>query len=428
VTAPRRFGLPTCVALVVANMVGAGVFTTSGFALGDLGAPSRVLAAWVVGGVLAVLGALSYGALAARLRESGGEYMFLSRTLHPSLGFVAGWISLWAGFTAPIATAALVLGAYVSGGSGGDARAWATLALGVATLSQMAAAFGAKVQNVLVALKVVALVALGCYGVGWVGLQGPPAAGDGSAVPAWSWPVFATTVFWVSMSYSGWNAAVYVAGEVRDPERTVPRSLVLGAVATMGLYLLLNTFFVFSAPVDQLAGQKDIAAVAARAAGGAALETAVRVVLCAALFTSLTSMLMAGPRVYARMADDGVFPSVFRMGSGAPRAAVALQGLLALAVVWWAGLEQLLGYVGFTLSASTVLAVVGLMVLRRREGRAAVPVPGWPWVPLIFIVASIALGVLMYINTKAEPLWALATVGSGLLVYGVLRRVAAPPP
>lgn len=414
----RRYGLPTCVALVVANMVGVGVFTTSGWSLAALGTPERVLLVWVVGGALAALGAICYGALAARLRESGGEYLFLSRTLHPSLGFLAGWISLWAGFTAPLAAAALGFGEYSSGGLGGDPRWWGTVALVAAVALQCGAHFGARVQTAVVAIKVVGLVALGAFGLAMVTADPPPPP---AGVAPFEGGVFATQLFWVSMSYSGWNAAVYVGGEVRDPERVIPRSLLIGAGVTTALYLLLNGFFVLAAPVDQLAGQQDVAAVAARAVGGAGLEAATRALICVALFTSLTSMAMAGPRVYAKMAEDGVFPRWVGAANGAPRAAIVAQGALALAVLWWAGLGQLIGYVGFTLSASTALAAVGLIALRAREGARSVPIVGGVVTPVLFVVATAWFGWHAFVHQAQEPLWALATLGLGLLVYLATR-------
>ena len=382
-----------------------------------------------MGGGLAVLGALCYGALAARLRESGGEYLFLSRTLHPALGFVAGWVSLWAGFTAPIAVAAAAFGAYGTGllGLDGphDAHWLGTGVLLLAAASQLGASFGARAQNTIVAAKVIALATLAGFGL-WSLRTGLPTAP--TDVGAFELPAFATAVMWISMSYSGWNGAVYVAGEVRDVERTLPRALLLGTLTTTVLYLALNAFFVFSAPVAELTQSgniEQIAANAANARGGVAFATAVRLVIVVALFTSLTSNLMAGPRVYARMAEDGVFPAAFRIGDDAPRLAIAMQAALSLAVLWWTNLRQLLGYVGFTLAMSTALAVVGLIVLRRREGPERVPIPGWPWLPAVFVAVTAFFGVLMFRETAAEPLAALVTIATGLVVYLVVRAYAA---
>ncbi len=267
-TGRRRLGALSLGALVSANMIGAGVFTTSGFALADLGSPERVMLAWALGGVVAVLGALCYGALAARISESGGEYMFLSRTLHPSLGFLAGWVSIWAGFTGAIAFAAEATQAYVAPwipeGIPLDLFGSAVI---VATgfLHTSGVRRGAWVQNVVVIVKIAMLLGLIAVGASQLTPQPVPEPG------AFSFGTFAVTMMWVSLSYSGWNAAVYVAGEARDPKRTLPRSMLVAAVLVSGLYLGLNWIFLHAAPIEGLAGQQDIAAVAAAALGGAGL-------------------------------------------------------------------------------------------------------------------------------------------------------------
>ena len=255
--ARRRLGIPSLAAIVVANMIGAGVFTTSGFALADLGAPGWVLLAWVVGGALAVLGALCYGALAAYLRESGGEYLFLARTVHPRVGFVAGWISLFAGFTGAIAVAAEATAAYLAD----TLPAWLSadllgslLILAAGLLHAVRMAPGAWIQNVAVAVKLMLLTAMVIAGA-WAILGAEPsgAAPSPEAGSAPGWGAFATSLMWISLSYSGWNAAVYVAGEARDPRRDLPRALLLGTGAVIALYLVWNAVVLFAAPATDVA-------------------------------------------------------------------------------------------------------------------------------------------------------------------------------
>ena len=414
----RRLGSVSLGAIVAANMIGAGVFTTSGFALADLGSPSLVMLAWAVGGVLAILGALCYGALAVRLSESGGEYLFLSRTLHPSIGFLAGWVSIWAGFSGAIAIAAQAAQAYlaplVPDGVPLDLiGSIAILTAGV--VHTVGVSRGARLQNVVVALKLALLLAFVAIGVG--GLESHP-------VPAHETPSFGTfamTLMWVSLSYSGWNAAVYIGGEARDPKRTLPRSMLFATLLVTALYLVLNALFVHSAPVEELAGRPDIAAVAARALGGTALESLVRVVLVVALFTSISSMVMIGPRVIARMADDGFLPRRLSFTGRVPAAAIWTQVVLAIGILWVSGLREQLTNLGWILSLFTALAVIGLLVLRRREGAERVPIPGYPFVPLLFLAGVLGLtGTMAFVNGR-ELVPAAIVLVSGVILY-ILRR------
>ena len=417
----RRLGLTTAVCLVVANMIGIGVFTTSGFALGALGSPGWVLFAWVIGAVLALLGALCYGALSSRLSESGGEYLFLSRTIHPMVGFLAGWVSLFAGFTAPIAVAAAGLQAYLAPWFPGiDPRFIGTTAILFAGLLHgFRVAHGARAQNAFVGIKLVLIFGFIAYGFSQ--LSSLPAAAQ---VTSFTLPIFAVQLMYISFSYSGWNAAVYIAGEVREPRRNLPRALLLGTIVVTAIYLLLNTVFVYAAPVDQLAGRPDIGAAAAQALGGDGLANFVRVIIAIALLTSVSSMVMAGPRVYAKMADDRVFPRFFAFTSEVPAAAIWFQVLLAMIVLWFTTLQQLLGYVGFTLSLSTAVAVIGLIILRRKEGPEMVPIPGYPWVPGLFILATLTIGGLMLSTGQGEPIAGLVTILVGVGVYFLIRRLS----
>jgi len=418
----RRLGLPSAIVLVVANMIGVGVFTTSGYTLEDLGTPGRVLAAWAVGGVLALLGALSYGALARRMPASGGEYLFLSRTFHPLVGFLAGWVSLLAGFTAPIALAALGLAAYLSPWIGDDVSRplVATIAVLLAgCLHGVGLRAGVLVQNLVVALKLVLLVAFVVFGAAQIpSLDLGPTPDPG----AFDLGRFCVSLVSIYFAYSGWNAAVYVAGEVRDPDRNLPRSLWGGALAVCAVYLALNAVFVYSAPIDQLAGQNQIGAVAAAALGGPGLEKALSAVVVIALSTSVSAMVMMGPRVYARMAQDGLMPSFLARGKDVPRSSIALQVGLVLAAIWIGNFQQLLGYVGFTLSLSASATICSLFVLRRREGAQAVPVPGYPWVPLLFVIPTVAIAGYMALQEPMQALWGVLTVAVGIPIYFGMRR------
>jgi APA family basic amino acid/polyamine antiporter len=414
-------GVPSAAALVVGNMIGAGVFTTSGYSLAALGTPDRVLVAWAVGGVLALLGAISYGALARRLPESGGEYFFLSRIVHPLAGFLAGWVSLLAGFTAPIALMALALQAYLDPTGEPATRPW----IGTAAIALAAGLHGWRlkggvvVQNAAVLIKLALIGAFIVYGTAHLPPRASLAMGS---VPPFELGAFAVTLVYVSFCYSGWNAVVYLASEVRDPDRNLQRSILWGSGCVVLCYLALNYVFVHSAPVSELAGRAEIGAIAGEALGGSWLRRAVTALVALALFTSISAMVMVGPRVYARMAEDGLFPRRFAAWRDVPRSAVALQALLAIGVVWISELRELLGTVGFTLSLSASATVASLMVLRKREGAERVPVPGYPWVPALFIVTTTAAAVLMALGEPSQARIGLAVIAAGLPVYWWMRR------
>jgi APA family basic amino acid/polyamine antiporter len=408
----RQLGPVSSLALIVASMIGAGVFTTSGFLLADLHTPHLVLVVWLLGGVLALMGAACYGTLARQFPESGGEYLFLMRTVHPVAGSIAGWVSLLVGFSAPLAAAALAFGQYT--------KPW--LPAGVSpklTGSFILAAFaalhalhvqrGAWVQNLAVLAKLLLIAVL----LGWAGARLRPAPSPPSVhVSVGS---FAVALLWVSFSYSGWNAAVYVGSEVRDPERTLPRVMALGAVLVTVIYLALNAVFVLAAPVEQLAGKLEIGRTAALALGGRGLANFVTALIALALATCISSMMMAGPRVYARMADDECLPGWFRFPAhGPPRRAILLQASLALAMLWTATFQSLLTYVGFTLGLCSAGTVAGLIRLRLRAG-PRVSVAGWPWVPAVFVAGVVALDACSVARKPVE-----SAVGLGTLLLGWL--------
>jgi len=412
----RQLGLATATALVVANMIGTGVFTTSGFLLGDLRSPWIVLAAWVVGGVIAMLGALSYGALARRIPESGGEYIFLSRTLHPAAGYLAGWVSLLVGFSAPLAAVAIAFDKY--------AQPWlpdwppkvsgSVLLILFSLLHAAHVRRGAWLQNLAVAAKIILIVIFAGFALSRLPAPEARVATD------FSLPTFGVSLVWISFSYSGWNAAIYIGGEVRDAERNLPRALLLGTGLVMLLYLALNAAFVFSAPVDALAGKLEIGLIAAEHLGGPALANGVGALVALALVSSISSMVMAGPRVYSRMAADGYLPRWLQTETGPPRASIYFQCGLALLLLWTATFEGLLTYIGFTLGLSTAATVVGLVRLRLREG-ASLRVPGWPWVPALFLLSVLGVTSFSIARRPVESLLGLATISIGLVGWRMSR-------
>jgi len=416
-------GVGSAAALVAGNMIGAGVFTTSGFALADLGSRNAVLLAWLVGGVIALCGALSYVGLAARMPGSGGEYLFLSRSVHPLVGFLAGWVSLLAGFTAPIAVAAHGLEAYAgaslelglpSGVLGASAIVLAGLAHGVARES------GLRIQNWAVSAQLIAIfgfILLGLFAAGPSSSASTTAPGPPLTISA-----FAVTLVWISFAYSGWNAAVYFAAELRDPARTLYRATLLGTLGVVALYIALNGVFLYSAPIEALAGRVEVGAIAAEHLGGPVARRALSAIVALGLVTSISAMVMVGPRVYAQMADDGVLPRSLRSGSGTPRRAIAMQVALALVAFFISELRGLLLYVGFLLGLSAAGTVACLFFSADEGDAKARAVPGHPWVPLLFIVATLGSVAFMVGSEPAQTLAGLGTLAVGVVVYGVASR------
>lgn len=386
VSGSRTFGLWSGVGLVIANMVGAGVFLSTGFMAQSM-RPSTILLAWLVGGGLALAGARAYAEVAKFLPSGGGEYRYVGTLLHPSLGYVAGWGSLLVGFSAPIALDALAAGAFarVLFPSLDPRTFGAALILALTALHAAGLHLSGRVQNGLVAVKVVLL--LGFVGVGLF-------AGSASW-PTWTPPStdgetfggFASSLFYIAFAYSGWNAAVYAADDFKDPETTVPRAMMLGCAAVGLLYLIVNFIFVANltpeqgtvvfryvaftsgaAQFDQVTlGQAVMAQVLGPSA--AKVMSAVTMVL---FVSAISAMTFVGPRVYAVMAKDGVLPKALAGKEGQPpTAAVVLQGVLSLAVLYTHELRTVLANVGAILVLFAAMTVVGLfrLVVQPMNGR-----------------------------------------------------------
>jgi APA family basic amino acid/polyamine antiporter len=429
----RRIGLFTATAIVVANMIGTGIFTTSGLMAVALPGPGWIIACWLLGGLIAIAGALCYAELATRMPEEGGEYVYLRELYHPVLGFLTGWTSFFVGFSAPIAGSALAFVAYFSAGFSRylpdvDPAYAVMVEKGVAVsiialftgLHYIGVRTGAGVQNVLTVIKVIILVGLSSVGLilgtgSWEHFGERIAAGSGGIA-------FGTSMMLVMFAYSGWNASAYIAGELKDPRRTLPRSLITGTGIVIVLYLAVNLFVFRSVPFDELRGTIPVVEAAAVRAFGEWMGAALSVMIAVALLSSLSAFLMIGPRVYYAMALDRLFfPFAARVHprSGVPGRSILMQGGLAVIMVMVGSFEQLLVYIGFALGIFPWLAVAGVFLARRRgigEERA-VRIPGHPATPIFFLASSLALMIVAYINRPVESTAAIATVAAGVPCY-----------
>ena len=433
-TGQRPLGAVHAAALVVASMVGTGVFTTTGVLLTSLPSPAVVLVAWALSGLLALCGAAVYAELSAMMPRAGGEYVYVSRAFGPAAGFMSGWVALIVGFAAPTAGGALGFASYVHA----LVPALPTLGVEIALIVVLTAVhmfdvrFGARLQTGLAGLVVAVIVvfvvaALVTGGMAFTNLAAAaPQAGAPRDIGAVATAgAFAVGLVQISYAYSGWNGAAYVAGEVRDPARALPRALVIGTGLVTLLYLLLNVVFLCAVPPAALAGQVNVAHIAAGAlfgAGGAQVVSSL-VALTAAGFVS--AMLMSGPRVAVAMAQDGAFFRALGRGNarGAPTLAVGLQGALAIVAVLTAKFDQLLVYVGFTLTLNAAAAVLAAFVLRRRDpGERPHHALGWPYSGALFLAMAAFMIVLAVRERPWESAAALATLVAGGVAYAAWHR------
>lgn len=426
---PRLLGFWSGTSLVVASMLGTGVFTTSGFLMADLRSPWLILVAWLLGGGIAVLGALSYGALARHIPESGGEYLFLSRTLHPAAGYIAGWISLLVGFSAPLAAAANAFGEYTHAWFPGMSPTvtGTVLLMAMSVIHAWNVQRGATTQNLAVLIKALLISLFIAFGVSRIPNLPATTPSPGASPLPFSLPAFAMALVWISFSYAGWNAAVYLGGEMANPRQNLPRSLLAGTLFVTAIYLGVNSVFVLAVPPEVISGQLEVGRLVAQHLGGPAWANGATVLVALALLTSVSSMIMTGPRVYSRIAADGYLPALLAHRAGPPRLAILFQLVIALALLWTATYQTLLTFIGFTLSLSTAATVCGLIVLRRRLGKE-IAVPGWPWVPALFVAAVLGTTTLSVIRAPLPSLAGLAVLGFGWWSWHLNHRKPAQPP
>lgn len=431
----RKLGLPTAVALVVANIIGTGIFTSSGFQAMTLHDGGTMLVAWVVGGIFALCGAACYGELGAMMPRAGGEYVYLREAYHPAIGAMSGWISLTAGFSAAIAVSALGFATYLHRVLPGLDPGAATKAVAVALVLAMTAlhafdtVIGGRIQAAFTIAKVlliaVFIVAGLAFGNGdWSHFE-PRAGGILENVPTGR---FAESLFWVGFAYAGWNAAAYLAADLKDPQRTLPRALFLGTVLVMVLYVLANVTFLYALSPEELAAPVvDVGAASAQRLFSPAVGKAMAVLVSLALVSSVSAMVMAGPRVYSSMAEDGALPRALakRTSRGVPALAVAVQGVIASCFILVGDLARLIQYIQFTLFLSSAMAVAAVYVLRFTRPDAPRPYRTtlYPVTPAVFL--AIALW-SVYMQVKAHPLDSLAGAGT-IALGGVVYLLTLQP-
>ncbi|MGJ5204729.1 APC family permease [Bradyrhizobium sp. HKCCYLR20261] len=427
--------LPVATAIVIADMIGVGVFTSLGFQVKDIPSGFSILMLWAVGGLVSVCGALSYAELGAMFPRSSGEYNFLTRAFHPAIGFMAGWVSATVGFAAPVALAAMAFGEYGRAVlPNAPPMLLAVGAIWLVTLVQLGGIRqSSRFQLLSTVLKLGLIVAFLIAGYTIAAPQPvrfmPASADLGYMTSA----AFATGLVFVMYAFSGWNAATYIIGELRAPEKTLPRALLLGTVMVLVLYIALNAVFLRAAPMDALAGQLQVASIAGGHIFGETGGRFVAAMICIGLVPSIAAMMWIGPRVLMTMGEDIPALSVFarRLPNGAPAYAVLFQLTVATLMLFTESFEAVLDLVQFSLLSCSFLTVLGLFKLRIAQPDLARPYRAWgyPVTPLIFLSVT---AFMMYYLITTRPLQSglgAGAMASGLLIYWFAharsRRIAA---
>ncbi|MGE5246019.1 MAG: APC family permease [Betaproteobacteria bacterium] len=426
----RRLGPLDAAVIVISNVIGVGIFTTPGIVATMVPGGGAMLAVWAAGGALAFAGALAYAELAARRPQAGGEYVYLRESFGGLAAFLTGWTSFVAGFSGAIAAGAVGVTAYLDRllpGVGHHASAVAiSIIAALALVHARGLGPGRLVQNGLTIVKVGALVAFVIAGL-TLAPRGAPVVPVHVEVKPTVWMLALVPVMF---SYAGWNAAVYVAEEIRDPIRNVPRALALGTATVVAIYLALNAVYLRVVPPEAFAGTIGVGEVAAGRLFGSAAAGAFAVLAIIVVLGSLSAMTLAGPRIYFAMARDGAFlPAAGRVHPRwhTPAVAILAQAAWSALLVLSGTFEQLLTYTGFAVILFSGLAVLSLFVVRRRgEDSATFRAWGYPWAPALFCLVSFAI----VVNTIAEaPRVAFAGLGvmaAGVPLYWGMTRARRP--
>ena len=441
----RKLGVVSATALVVSNMIGVGIFATTGFLAGDLGSPQLVVGIWLVGAAIALLGALCYSELGINFPRSGGEYVYLSEAWGPTWGFIDGWVSFFAGFSAPIAATALVISAYLahfypsleSGHPGATVieLGFVTIQLGGAQLAACGIVIAftllnllgvsqvAALQNVLTATKLLVIAAFVVLGFtvgtgdwGHFTQSIEPTSSHGLGVQ------FAISLVFVYLGYSGWNAAVYVAEEIRNPGRTLPIALILGTFLVAILYVVLNCLYVFAVPLEDLKGVVAVGSAASASLFGPRVSGLFSAAMAVSLLATVNAMCMIGPRVYYAMAKNRAFFAIAARVHPrwkSPWLAVICQGICCCLLILTATFRDLLVYVGFTLNLFSALSVLALLKFRGRPEWKRLPWVsfGYPLLPSLYIAVNLWIFLHFATSEVKVAAWSLATIVAGALIY-----------
>ena len=426
--ASNKFRFLTITAVIVANMIGTGVFTSLGFQLLDIRSGFALMMLWAVGGLVALCGAVTYAELGAALPRNGGEYSLLRSIYHPAAGFVSGWISSTVGFAGPTALAAMTFAAYtfsalpISPNPLLEKALAAMLLMILTTIHATNHRTSGGTQEIFTALKIIVIVvfiiAVQAFADSPQSISFLPAEGEGALLTSGT---FAVALIYVSFAYTGWNAATYLSSEVENPQRNLPVVLITGTSIVTLLYLGLNFSFLYAAPMDALEGQVEVGAIAAQAAFGEAIGGTFGIALALLLVSTVSAMTMAGPRVIQVIGED--FPAVRFLGrtnsNGIPRTAIYIQAAIAMLFIFSTTVESIMVFAGFTMALNSFATVFGIFVLRWQQPDLERPYHTflYPLPPLIYLTLTAWTLGFTLINRPVEGLFSIAIIVTGLIAY-----------
>jgi basic amino acid/polyamine antiporter, APA family len=427
-----KIGLITAICLIVANMIGVGVFTSLGYQVVGTHSIFAILTLWIVGGAVALCGALTYGELAVAMPRSGGEYNYLSKIYHPAIGFLSGWVSCTVGFAAPMAMMAVLFGHYFENLFPGlNPQALGIILVAVLTLINISSfKAGSSFQTFFTLLNIVLIIFISIAGYFLADHAHFLFTVEKKDFIALTEPAFGHSLVYVSFAYSGWNSATYIAGEIRNPFRNLPKALFIGTAIVTILYLLLNFIFLYAVPMNELAGQVEVAFIAAVRIFGPNGGIIISIVISIALVASANSMMITGPRVTKVIGEDFSF---FKMlaktnHSGTPIYATLIQSVIAILLIYFSKFESIMPYIGFTLSLFIMLTVAGVFVNRLKYPDQDLQYRTWgfPFIPIIFILLEGYMVVRLFAMRWEESLYGTATVLSGLVIYYFVKEKNNP--
>lgn len=424
-----KIGFYTAISLVIANMIGTGVFTSLGFQLFDIHSVFSILVLWLLGGIISFCGALVYGELGVAIPRSGGEYVYLSKLMHPSVGFMSGWVSSTVGFAAPVALASMALGTYVNKiiPEINITLCALTVVAIITLIHAMHLKVGSGFQKIVTALKVIVIVGFIAAGLLHTPSHEITILPQSNSVNEIFSAGFWVSLIYVSYAYSGWNAASYLSGEMQNPQKNLPKALLLGTLIVTVIYVLLNFVFLYSAPMAELTGVLEIGHVSAAHIFGAYIGKMMSLLIAVLLLSSISAMIMAGPRIIKSMGEDLPMLSVLAKTNKhqVPYMAVITQSIITVLLIVTAQFEAVLTFVGFSLSIFTFLTVASVFVLRIRNiENTGYKTWGYPVTPILFLLLNAFTIYFVFTQKPTESLLGLLNVAVGGAIYFIGKSMS----
>jgi len=438
----RKLGLLSVIAIIVADMVGTGIFTTSGLVMKNIQNPWSMVSLWAIGGLIALTGAFCYAELSAAMPYAVGGYMFLSQLFHPLVGFLSGWVSFIVGFSAPVAATSIGISEYMLQAFPGIQELGSVAGISGSFLFQKGMAIviilffalihirgiepGAKIHNAFTTLKITMIAGIIILGFSLgTGSFDHFSLGTQSDFSFKGFKSFGLSVMWIMFAYTGWNAAAYIGSEVKNPGKNLPRSLLIGTAIVIVMYVLLNILFVYAIPPEEMAGVISIGGLAVKNLFGIGFGRIFSLLIAIGLLSTISSLIILGPRIYYAMAREGNFFSFaakVHPKTQVPHLSIFIQVLVAVVIALMGAFDEILTYMGFALGIFPILAVFGVFILRK-QNQSSYLLPGYPIIPSLFIIANLLILFLGFSERPVESSIAILTVLIGIPLYYVFQRL-----